>query len=220
MCALQVGSVPNSRVIVPFYGTGALFFLLLSMLLFFASGELGGHYFAPKVLTIVHTAALGWGTMMIFGAAYQLLPVISERKLYSSPMAGISYILLTPGTLLLIWSFWTFRVGYPLIAGGSLIVISSLLYAMNTIATIAKSTTESVEKYFILSSALWLFITTLIGLLLAINLSHHFIPRNHLDILKLHAHAGLAGWFLQLITGVSSKLIPMFLLGKSKKTGL
>src|SRR5690606_16597305 len=44
-----------------------------------------------------------------------------------------------------------------------------------------------------------------------------FIPRNHLDMLKLHAHAGLAGWFLQLITGVSTKLVPMFLLGKSKR---
>lgn len=220
MCALQIGSVPDSRVIVPYYGTGALFFLLLSILLFLASGELGGHYFAPKILAIVHTAALGWGTMIIFGAAYQLLPVISERKLYSSRLAGISYVLLTPGTLLLIWSFWTFQVGYPLIIGGSLIVLSSLLFAINTILTIVKSKTESVEKYFIVSSALWLVITTSIGLLLAINLSHHFIPRNHLDILKLHAHAGLAGWFLQLITGVSSKLIPMFLLGKSKNTWL
>lgn len=220
MCALQVGSVPDSRVIVPFYGTGALFFLLLSILLFLASSELSGHYFAPKILAIVHTAALGWGTMIIFGAAYQLLPVISERKLYSSRLAGISYALLTPGTLLLIWSFWNFQVGNPLIVGGSLIVLSSLLYAVNTIATIAKSRSESMEKHFILSSALWLVITTVIGLLLAINLSHHFIPRNHLDILKLHAHAGLAGWFLQLITGVSSKLIPMFLLGKSKKTWL
>src|SRR5690625_7955114 len=38
-----------------------------------------------------------------------------------------------------------------------------------------------------------------------------------MDILKLHAHMGLAGWFLQLITGVSSRLVPMFLLGRSTK---
>src|SRR5690606_3055960 len=39
------------------------------------------------------------------------------------------------------------------------------------------------------------------------------------DILKLHAHAGLAGWFLQLITGVSTKLVPMFLLSTSENKG-
>jgi hypothetical protein len=43
---------------------------------------------------------------------------------------------------------------------------------------------------------------------------------SHLEILKLHAHAGIAGWFLQLIAGVSSKLVPMFLLGKSTKNHL
>ena len=44
-----------------------------------------------------------------------------------------------------------------------------------------------------------------------------FFKESHLEILKLHAHAGFAGWFLQLITGVSTKLVPMFLLGKSNK---
>src|SRR5690606_7695162 len=63
-------------------------------------------------------------------------------------------------------------------------------------------------------------ITTAIGLLLAVNLAYPFFSYNHLEVLKLHAHAGLAGWFLQLITGVSIKLIPMFLLGKSAKTTL
>src|SRR5690554_4101227 len=92
MSALQVGKVPDARVIVPFYGTGALFFLLLALLLFFASGDLAGHYFAPRILAVVHTAALGWGTMMIFGAAYQLLPVIAERTLYSSRLAFVSYL--------------------------------------------------------------------------------------------------------------------------------
>lgn len=148
------------------------------------------------------------------------MPVICERALYSDKLALTSYFLLTPGTLLMIWSFWTFQVGLSLIVGGSLVLIASILYAINTCLTISKSTSETVEKYFIISSAIWLLITTLIGLLLAINLSHQFIPRNHLDILKLHAHAGLAGWFLQLITGVSAKLIPMFLLGKSKNTWL
>lgn len=217
---MQIGNVPHARVIVPFYGTGALFFLLLAILLFFSANDLTRHYFAPHILAIVHTAALGWGTMMIFGAAYQLLPVICERVLYSDKLALASYYLLTPGTLLMIWSFWTFEVGIYLIVGGSLVVLASILYAINTCLTIGKSSSETVEKYFIVSSAIWLLITTIIGLLLAINLSYHFIPRNHLDILKLHAHAGLAGWFLQLITGVSAKLIPMFLLGKSKKTWL
>src|SRR5690606_3584646 len=61
-------------------------------------------------------------------------------------------------------------------------------------------------------SGIWLFITGFIGLLMAINFQYPFLPQDHLHYLKLHAHMGMAGWFLLLIIGVGSKLIPMFLL--------
>ncbi len=215
----RIGKTPPAIAVLPFYGTAALFFVALCVLLLLAADELTGHYFSPALLAAVHTAALGWGTMVIFGAAYQLLPVICERSLHSTAMAVGSYALLTVGTILLVWAFWTFRVGIPLIAGGSLVVAAALLYAINVCATVA-GTSASIYRLFLVSSALWLCITTIAGLLLAINLTHTFIPRNHLDMLKLHAHAGLAGWFLQLIGGVSARLVPMFLLGKSERTGL
>ena len=206
--------------VLPFYGTGALFFVALAVLLFMSAGELTGHHFSPHLLAIVHAAALGWGTMVIFGAAYQLLPVICERDLYSVALAVASYVMLTVGAILLVWSFWVFEVGVLMITGGSLVVSAVLLYTINTCATAAWHKHGTIQQAFIVSSALWLLITVVIGLLLAINLRYAFIPRNHLDMLKLHAHAGLVGWFLQLITGVSSKLVPMFLLGKPKREGL
>lgn len=220
MAAINIAKTPPAIAVLPFYGTAALFFLLLCVLLLLAAPGLTGHYFSPALLAAVHTAALGWGTMIIFGAAYQLLPVICERNLYSGTLAVCSYVLLTAGTILLVWAFRRFQVGTPLIAGGSLVVAASLLYTVNVCCTAAGKDSASVYRLFIIGSALWLCITTIAGLLLAINLTNTFIPRNHLDMLKLHAHAGLAGWFLQLITGVSAKLVPMFLLGKSKRIGL
>lgn len=211
----------NTRwTVLPFYATGALFFLLLVVLMIMSQDALTGHYFNPPIIAIAHTAALGWGTMLIFGAAYQLLPVIYERRLYSSRLAFASYILLLLGTTLLIYTFWHFQVGHLMICAGLLIVLSSVCYAVNVMRTAAKPKASAPEQLFLISSALWLLVTTIIGLLLAINLWHNFIPRNHLEILKLHAHAGLAGWFLQLITGVSIKLVPMFLMGRSHKTKL
>lgn len=216
MADISIGKAPHRMAVLPFYGTGALFFAALSVLLFMAADELTGHHFNPHLLAVVHAAALGWGTMVIFGAAYQLLPVICERDLYSVALAVGSYVMLTVGTILLVWSFWVFEVGVLMITGGSLVVSAALLYTVNTCATVALQQRHTVQQAFIVSSALWLLMTTVAGLLLAINLRYTFIPRPHLDMLKLHAHAGLAGWFLQLITGVSTKLVPMFLLGKSK----
>lgn len=220
MADLQIGKAPPNSAILPFYATGAIAFLVLTLLLFSSADSFTGHYFSPHTLTWVHTAALGWGTMIIFGAAHQLLPVICERDLFKVNLASFSFYTLTSGVMLLAFSFWNFRVGWMMIAGGSLIVLSVLFYAINVIMTSRIYQSYSIQKLFIISSALWLLFTVVVGLLLAINLSHPFFARSHMEILKLHAHAGLAGWFLQLIIGVSSKLVPMFLLGKSSKDKL
>lgn len=217
MTGNQPGSGTQPGVVIPFYVTGAVAFTVLCVLLLFSAESLTGHYFNPHLLSIVHTAALGWGTMIIFGAAYQLIPVISERELYSPPLALFTWYTLTAGTILLIYSFWDFTAGNLMIGGASLLVISILGYSINVVKTVRSHKRDAIVWLFLLSSSLWLLFTAVVGLLLAINLAHPFFERNHLEILKLHAHAGLAGWFLQLIVGVSARLVPMFLLGKSQK---
>lgn len=220
MTNLSIGKAPENFAVLPFYGSAAAFFLILSVLLFFSADKLSTHYFNPGILAVVHLAALGWGTMIIFGAAYQLLPVICEKDLFSSVLALISYFFLTSGLILLTYTFWVFQTGWLMITGGTLIVVAAILYTVNVIKTTAVFSGFSIQKLFMVSSSAWLLLTVLIGLLLAINLAFPFFTKNHLDILKLHAHAGLAGWFLQLITGVSIRLVPMFLLGRSDKETL
>lgn len=220
MINYNTGKVPSSAIILPFYATGTLAFLVLCLLLVWSPQSLLMHYFNPHLLGIVHTAALGWGTMIIFGAAYQLLPVISEHNLRSNDLAILSYYLLMAGVVLLVWALWSFRTGWIMITGGSMIVLASLLYLINVVLTGVPGSSSNIQKYFMMSSGVWLVFTTIVGLLLAINLGHPFFSQEHMAILKLHAHLGLAGWFLQLITGVSSKLVPMFLLSHAKKTKL
>lgn len=217
MSGLNVGKAPPNSTILPFYATGAMAFWILSFLLFLSAGSLTAHFFNPHLLAIVHTAALGWGTMIIFGAAHQLLPVVCERDLFSPKIATLCWYSLFIGVLLLTSTFWNFRVGGWMILGGSLIVLSVIAFCINTVMTSRIFRSISPARLFVVSAAIWLLITASIGLLLAINLSHPFFSKNHLEILKLHAHAGLGGWFLQLIAGISSKLVPMFLLAKQTK---
>ncbi|TJZ54809.1 hypothetical protein FAZ15_15155 [Sphingobacterium olei] len=220
MADLFVHRAPKSLAVIPFYATAAVFFLGFSIMLFISSAELTGHHFHPHLLAIVHAVVLGWSTMIILGAVYQLLPVLCEGDLYSHRLAFTSYLFLLVGTILLVWCFWVFQAGPWLITAGTIVVLSTCLYLYNVCATVICSSKSTVYQYFIVSSAVWLLLTTVAGLLLAINLTYTFIPRNHMDMLKLHAHAGIVGWFLQLICGVSAKLVPMFLLGKSKRSWL
>src|SRR5690606_11109448 len=76
------------------------------------------------------------------------------------------------------------------------------------------------QRYFMATSAGGVVFTAIVGLLLSTNLKYPFFSRNHMEILKIHADLGLAGWFLQLLIGVSSNLVPMFLSGRSGKNVL
>ena len=222
MAHIHIGRAPGNKAVLPFYATGAVAFLVLCIVMLCTPQSFTQHYFNPHLLTIVHIAALGWGTMIIFGAAHQLLPVICERDLYSENMAAASWYTLTFGIILLTWKFWNLDTGWVMITGGSLIVLSVLFFVINVLKTTAIFRKFTTQKLFIISSALWLLFTVSVGLLLAINLglTSPIFRVSHLEILKLHAHMGIAGWFLQLIAGVSTKLVPMFLLGKSEKEHL
>jgi len=181
---INIGKAPANNAVLPFYGAAALFFIFLSLLLLLHSRLLLGGYFDFHLLAMVHLAVLGWLTMLIFGAGYQLLPVICERDLYSEKLAFVSFILLLLGTTLLAAGFWyTTRLSiFPWwgLLGGAFIFLSSLLFVVNVAGTTRLSTRFSLQKLFILSSALWLSGTTLAGFLLAWNLHDPYISQNHL----------------------------------------
>lgn len=164
-------------------------------------------------------AVFGWATMIIFGASNQLAPVICERRLYNEKLPLAVITLLIPGTALLVTSFWNFTLDTPAYIGGALILVSVILHAWNIYKT-ASGGKEEIVRDFMLIAHVWLAITCIVGILLLVNLGHPFLSEDHLFYLKIHASIGMAGWFLQLIIGVSSKLIPMFLLSRTEEKKL
>ena len=210
---MEITAKPTGKeVVLPHYAFAALSFLALTILLLFSGDAFVGHYFHPKLLTLTHLAVLGWATMIIFGSLYQLLPVVLQVSLYSDKLAKITFYFLAAGTLLLSYAFWNFAIGLPLHMAACFLVIAFVLFNINLFLTTRRAKSWNIEADFILTSGFWLLATGIIGLLMAVNFSYPFLKESHLHYLKLHAHLGIAGWFILLIIGVGAKLLPMFLL--------
>jgi len=218
MNQLASQNAPSPLVVVPHYIFGGITLLFVTILLILNPSAFTQHYFNPTLLAITHLLALGWMSMIIFGALYQLIPVILEVKLFSEKLAFYSFALMGTGVILLAYSFWQFSFGTVMVFSGSLVVISVLLFVINVLVTAAKSDKKNMEKVFIITSAIWLLFTVLAGLILALNFTRSFLSPTHIELLKLHAHAGIVGWFLQLIIGVSSRLLPMFMVSHGLNT--
>ncbi len=209
--------IPSKRVTIPYYFTAALSFVLTTVLCLISAPDFAGHFFQPKLLAITHLAVLGWATMVIFGASNQLAPVIAGQRLYSERLSVIVLIIKISGIALLVLAFWNFTFTWHTYAGGGLILTAVGLHAINIYNTVKKEE-ENIISNFIVAAHAWLFITAMIGLMLLIHLRFPFLPQEHLTYLKVHANIGIAGWFLQLVIGVSARLIPMFLLSRREET--
>lgn len=212
MLGLSTQKAPSISVVLPHYIYGAVAFFVLTLLILLSSQSFIGHYFQPHLLTMTHIAALGWGTMIIFGALYQLLPVVLEVGLYSEKLARITFWLFGSGIILLAYSFWNFSVGFSLQIASGMVFTAILLFVINIVQTVRKAVKWTIEADFITTSVMWLLLTAVFGILMAFNFAYPIFKDSHLLELKIHAHLGIIGWFLLLIIGVSSKLFPMFLL--------
>lgn len=212
----NTGLVKNTswKVVVPFYVYAALSFLSATILLFFSSSAFTQHYFHPQTLAVTHVMALGWGTMVILGASHQLIPVLIEGKLYSNTLAYLSFVTAAVGIPLLVVGFYNFYFGWVTELGAILINVAILFYLVNIAMSMSKSKKENVHAVFAFTAALWLFITTLVGLFLIYNFTYNILSKDSLAYLPLHAHLGIIGWFLLLVIGVGSRLMPMFLISK------
>lgn len=183
-------------------------------MLFFSSSAFTQHYFHPQTLAVTHTMALGWGTMIILGASYQLVPVLIEAKLYSNFLAYLSFVLAGIGIPLLVYAFFRFQFGWSAYSGAILINAAVEAFLVNLAISISQSKSENVHAVFVFTAAAWLLVTTVVGLLLVLNFTTSILPNDSVHYLSLHAHIGIVGWFLLLVMGVGSRLIPMFLISK------
>jgi hypothetical protein len=215
---LQTGNAPSLSVVVPHFVYSALSFLCLTVFIILAGTDVLGPYFSGKLVAITHLAVLGWASMLAFGALYQLIPVVFETALYSELLAKITFWIFAVAILLLVYSFWTSAYGTTLIYASSL-MFTALSGFIGNVLFSQRMGKRNIQSKYVVTAILWLLLAAFLGLLIAINFKYPFLSQIHLHYLKIHAHLGLVGWFVTLIIGVSSSLIPMFLISHNLNEG-
>ncbi len=213
---------PSFRMVSKYFTASILAFLILNIFLVLNYDSIQGHYFQPKILALVHIAALGWITMIIFGAMFQLVPVVLEVKLFSETLGEIQFWIFLLGVIGLVTAFWNFDIGLHMTLSAILLVVAMLIFIANIGLSMTKVKKWNITGIYLIASLFYLFSTAAAGILMAINLGYPFIQGDHLQYLKLHVDIAFIGWVLITIMGVSYKLIPMFSLshGYSQKSSV
>lgn len=215
---MQVGlstqNAPSVWVVAPHYLVGTVSFILASVLMVIHYEDLLNYHLTPTLIAITHLMILGWVSIVIFGALYQLIPVVMEVKIYSEKLAYATLGVMVTGLIFLITGFlkFEFKASFEVITGASFVITGVVMFAFNTLKSAAASQKKSISRLYIIASGLYLLLNVSLGLFMVLNMSYNWLATAHTEFLKAHLVVGLIGWFLMLIIGVAARLLPMFLI--------
>ena len=197
----------------------ALIFLAVGAagLVWIAPELAAGLYLSPHVAGVTHFFTLGFLTMTIFGAIYQLLPVALGVPIRSELWGQLSFWAFTPGVALFATGVATStpamrNVGVALVATGIVCIVTNVSLAM-------QRARERDAIWAAIAIALAFLTSTLVlGLVLVDSLQTGFLAAARVRVLTVHLHVALIGWVLMMIVGISHRLLPMFLLSHGADT--
>lgn len=210
---LQTAMAPSLSLPYSYIVAAMAFFLILNVLLPFNAPVLLGSAGASKVLALVHLTSLGWVTMIIMGATFQLVPVALQVPIASEEMGRQQFVLYLLGVSILVsslWFHWPMGIGFAAL----LLLAAGAMYLLNMFLTLAKVSRWDYIAWHLACSFAYLALVGLAGVLMAINYLYPFFDKQALDPLRAHAAMALLGWVGMMIMGVAYKLIPMFTLAE------
>lgn len=180
--------------------------------------------FAPATLVAVHLFTIGWISLLMLGALFQFVPVITARKLVSQRLSLAVLVLMVLGLAGMVAGFLLMGSGalaWLLPAGGTLVLAGLLTAAVNLAGPLARKRPLPLSGRFVTAGLLFFLLTVLLGISFALMLT---VPATTgalapalANDLEYHALAGIGGWFTLTAMGVSYELLPMFMLAPHER---
>jgi len=209
---LHTDNAPDISTVKPHFLFAAIGFLVLGIFMVLSTDNFYAPHYNHRLLAITHTAVLGWLMMLIFGSLYQLIPVIFDTALYSEKLAKFTFWLTAVSIIFLVYTFWIGDYTNLLPYAATSMYLSLFFFVFNIMMSYKNARIKNIKSSFILAAVFWLLMAETEGLLTALNFKYNFYEASHLAHLHTHAIMGLVGFFVMMIFGVGTTLIPMFLI--------
>jgi hypothetical protein len=201
---------PSSALPLAYLVTASVAFLAAALALPWLGRELAGHYYHPRLLALTHTVTLGWITLTIMGASYQLVPIVLERPLGSERAARWQLGVFVIGVIGVVGHFALGR--WPgFVWTAALVAVAALAHAANVAASLRGARFSFTARMMALALA-GLVLTALFGTLIGAHKVWPFLPGELFSTLHAHVQLAVTGWVLPMVLGVAARVYPMFLL--------
>jgi hypothetical protein len=210
------GSGLSPLVPLGYLGCAAVALVAAALGTVWLAPELASHYYHPRVLALTHTVTLGWITLAIMGAGYQIIPIVLERPIWSERVACWQLAILAVAVTGMVASFYLGTWPGLGVAAG-LVAVGIALHLLNVAMSLRGCGQWTFTARMVMLGYGGLALTALFGLSLAANHLWPFLPGQFFPSLHAHVQLALLGWVTPMIFGVAARVYPMFLLAPAPR---
>lgn len=208
---LSVEQAPPLEIPLSFFLTAPFAIALAGILLLMNGGYLLISPWSPQTVALTHLGTLGFLTMVMVGALYQMTPVVAGRRIPAVRLAHSVYCFLVGGLCLLITGL---SLGAPRVVFYAIALLNGFflffLVPVGWALARAPATSDTVRGMRL--TLFCFFLTVLTGIWMAHGHSGMRFPGTRNLWIQVHLSLGLLGWVGGLILAVSWQILPMFYL--------
>lgn len=207
---LSVDQAPPISVPLRFFLSAPLFGIVAGLLMLFSDSSTLLSRFSAETIAITHAMAIGFLGFVMFGALFQMLPVLAGVKIAKAKLVStIAHIIMSIGLILMIVGFITefkklLLISSLLLGSGFLIITLSMLYAFRGVVQINASIRAMI------TSLIFALLISLMGMHLLASHGLGKFSSSHLLFANIHSVWAIFGFAGVLIIGVAFHVLPMF----------
>jgi hypothetical protein len=172
--------------------------------------DLGGFYYHPRLIAVVHLVTLGFVTSAILGALYLVCPLALRLPLPEGRLdfwASLSWMLGVSGV---VSHFWL-ESYHGMAWSGGLALATPLWLGGRVLAGLRRAPIPLESRLPVALALVNLYLAAALGILLGIHKQDPLLPLAQLDGVHAHVHLAGAGFVTLLIVGVGYRILPMVL---------
>ncbi len=180
---------------------------------------IGGFFYHPKMLAVVHLVTLGWITSSILGYFHLVGPVALRSVMRPGWADYVAFALVVIGVTGMVTHFWINGYSGMLWSAGTLLLGLAIVAVRGVRVVVAAKVQPGVKLHISLA-----FFNVLgagvLGMLLGLEKQLiHVLPGYMLHSVYAHAHLAALGWATMMVMGVGYRLFPMVLPASMPSNG-
>ncbi len=170
----------------------------------------GGFFYHPRMLAVVHLVTLGWIGGSVLGSIYLVGPLALRFPLPAGRWDQAAFASFAVGVLGMTSHFWIDH--YPgMVWSAGLVTVAVVRVAARVLGALPRAAVPREVKLHVGFAFANALLVALLGVLLGMNKTEPFLPFAQLRGVLAHAHLAVLGFGGLIVMGAGYRLLPMIL---------